>query len=124
MDIDPCEIVQKQLDAYNTRDIEAFMSHWAEDAQYFGFPSDLLANGAAQIRERHMARFQEPNLFGQLVKRLAVGNIVVDQEVVTRTFPEGPGRVDVLAIYEVEGDKITRAWFKIGTPVLDRAIAA
>ncbi|WP_246728527.1 hypothetical protein [Microvirga terricola] len=64
MTADPSEIVQAQLDAYNARDIEAFMSYWAEDAQYFAFPSELLASGAAQIRERHIVRFTEPNLFG------------------------------------------------------------
>ncbi|MBF9234822.1 nuclear transport factor 2 family protein [Microvirga alba] len=121
MTADPSEIVQRQLDAYNARDIEAFMSHWAEEAQYFAFPSELLANGAAQIRERHMARFKEPNLFGQLVKRMTLGNLVIDQEVVTRTFPEGTGRVDVIAIYEVADEKIAKAWFKIGTPVFDKA---
>jgi hypothetical protein len=112
--------VQQQLDAYNARDIEAFMSYWAEDAQFFAFPSELLASGSAQIRERHLVRFQEPNLFGRLIKRMAVGNMVVDQEVVTRTFPEGPGHIDVIAIYEVEGAKIRKAWFKLGTPVLDK----
>ena len=64
---------------------------------------------------------EEPNLFGQLISRMNVGNLVVDREVVTRTFPEGPGRVDVIAIYEVDGEKITKAWFKVGPPVLDRA---
>jgi hypothetical protein len=116
-----CEIVQRQLDAYNARDIEAFMGCWAEDAEFYAFPSELLARGAAQIRERHVARFKEPNLFGRLTSRTAVANIVVDREVVTRTFPEGPGSVDVIAIYEVEGESIRRAWFKMGTPVLDKA---
>lgn len=40
------------------------------------------------------------------------------QEVVTRTFPEGPGEVDVVAIYEVENGKIAKAWFKMGPPRL------
>jgi hypothetical protein len=119
--IEPTEVVRKQLEAYNAKDIDAFMSFWAEDAQFFAFPSDLLAQGAEQIRERHLVRFKEPNLFGQLISRMNVGNLVVDREVVTRTFPEGPGRVDVIAIYEVDGEKITKAWFKVGTPVLDRA---
>ncbi|WP_201835191.1 nuclear transport factor 2 family protein [Microvirga zambiensis] len=119
--IDPADVVGRQLEAYNAKDIDAFMSCWDEDAQYFGFPSDLLAEGAAQIRERHIARFQEPNLFGELVGRMNVGNLVVDREIVTRNFPEGPGRVDVIAIYEVEGGKIAKAWFKMGTPVLDKA---
>ncbi|NBJ12117.1 nuclear transport factor 2 family protein [Microvirga arsenatis] len=118
---DPTRIVQGQLDAYNAKDIDRFMSYWAEDAQYFAFPSDLLAQGAEQIRERHVARFKEPNLFGQLVSRINVGNLVIDREVVTRTFPEGPGRVDVIGIYEISGDRIAKAWFKMGAPVLDQA---
>jgi hypothetical protein len=119
--IEPTEVVRKQLEAYNAKDIDAFMSFWAADAQFFAFPSELLAQGAEQIRERHLVRFKEPNLFGQLISRMNVGNLVIDREVVTRTFPEGPGRVDVIAIYEVDGEKITKAWFKVGTPVLDRA---
>jgi len=39
---------------------------------------------------------------------------VVDHETVTRTFPEGPGEIDVLCIYEVEHGKIAKAWFKKG----------
>lgn len=119
--VDPCTVVQQQLDAYNARDIDGFMAHWAEDAEYYAFPSTPLANGMAEIRERHVARFQEPNLSGLLIQRMAVGNIVVDQEVVIRTFPEGPGKVDVIAVYEVEGDKIKKAWFKTGKPILDKA---
>ena len=119
--IDPTEVVKKQLDAYNAKDIEAFMSCWAEDAQYFAFPSERLAEGAQQIRERHEARFQEPDLFGKLIHRMNVGNLVIDREVVTRNFPEGVGHVDVIAIYEVSDGRIAKAWFKMGTPVLDKA---
>jgi hypothetical protein len=109
-------LVQKQLEAYNARDIAAFMVCWSDDAQYFEFPNRLLASGAAAIRDRHITRFKEATLFGKLVKRIVVGNMVVDQEIVTRSFPEGQGEVDVIAIYEVDGGKIVKAWFKIGTP--------
>jgi hypothetical protein len=40
--------------------------------------------------------------------------VVVDQEAVTRIFPDGPGEVDVVAIYEVESGRIAKAWFKMG----------
>jgi hypothetical protein len=110
--------VQKQLEAYNARDIDAFMGWWADDCQYYEFPGRLLASGAAEIRERHLARFKDSNLLGTLVKRIAVANVVVDQEVVTRTFPEGSGEIDVVAIYEVENGKIAKAWFKMGPPRL------
>ena len=110
--------VQQQLHAYNARDIDAFMQWWADDCEYYEFPSRLLAHGAPQVRERHVTRFKEPNLFGQLIHRAVVGNIVVDQERVTRTFPEGPGEIDVLAIYEITHGKIAKAWFKMGLPQL------
>lgn len=113
--------VQMQLEAYNARDIDSFMKCWADDCQYYEFPTRLLANGAKEIRERHILRFQEPNLFGRLVKRICVANVVVDQETVTRTFPEGPGEVDVIAIYEVHAGKIAKAWFKMGPPRLRHA---
>jgi hypothetical protein len=112
-------VVARQLDAYNARDIDTFMVVWHEGAQYFAHPSDLLANGAAEIRARHVIRFQDPILFGRLTGRLSVGGMVVDREVVTRSFPEGRGQVDVIAIYEVEDGTIVQAWFKQGTPILD-----
>lgn len=115
--------VEQQLNAYNARDIDAFMQWWADDCEYYAFPSQLLARGADAIRERHLARFEEPNLHGRLLHRAVVGNLVVDQERVTRTFPEGPGEVDVLAIYKVVGGKIAKAWFKMGEAERDRAKA-
>ncbi len=76
--------VQGQLDAYNARDIDAFMQWWADDCEYYELPARLLARGTAEVRERHVARFQELNLHGRLIKRIAVANVVVDQETVTR----------------------------------------
>ncbi len=113
------KVIQIQLDAYNAHDIEAFMAMWAEDALYFEHPSTLLASGAAEIRARHVARFQEPNLFAKLNKRMVLGNKVVDQETVTRTFPEGTGKIDVIVTYEVLNGKVAKAWYIFGTPVLD-----
>ena len=108
--------VQQQLEAYNARDIDAFMLWWADDCQYYAFPSTLLAGSAAEIRERHIERFNEPDLHGRLLTRIVVGNMVVDHETVTRNFPEGRGEIDVVCIYEIENAKIARAWFKISEP--------
>lgn len=113
-------VVAKQLDAYNARDINAFVAMWADDAEYFAHPNELLARGIADIRDRHSARFQEPGLYGKLIARVSVGNLVVDREIVTRNFPEGRGKIDVIAIYEVEAGKIARAWFKLGSPIFDK----
>ncbi len=115
----PKSVAQGQLDAYNARDIDAFMAYWAEDAQIYEFPDKLVTAGAAAIRERHIARFQEPNLYGRLVQRMVMGSRVVDQEKVARTFPEGTGTLDVIAVYEIIDGKIAKAWFMPGAKTLD-----
>ncbi|WP_288430630.1 nuclear transport factor 2 family protein [uncultured Agrobacterium sp.] len=114
MGLTPSDVVQKQLEAYNRRDIDDFMQWWAPDCEYFAFPSTLLATGADEIRQRHVERFEEPNLNGILLSRVAMGNLVIDHERVIRTFPEGPGELEVICIYEVDDGKITSARFKIG----------
>ena len=115
-------VVQRQLDAYNARDIDALMATYADEAEQFEHPATLLARGAAHIRERSAARFQEPNLHARLVRRIVSGRMVVDHEIVTRTFPEGPGTLELIAIYEVENGRIIRAWFIPGTKTLDARV--
>lgn len=109
-------VVARQLDAYNAKDIEALMACWHVDAVIMAHPSGILAKGSKEIRARHLARFEERDLFARLKQRMAVGAMVVDLEVVTRNFPAGKGEVDVIAIYEVVGDRIQRAWIRSGEP--------
>ncbi len=116
---DPAAIVQRQLDAYNTRDVDALLSIYAEDAEMFEHPATLLASGSAALRERFLARFQEPNLHAQLLNRIVMGQTVIDHEAITRTFPEGPGTLIMIMIYEVRMDRIARAWSIAGAKTLD-----
>jgi len=115
----PEAIVQAQLEAYNARDLNAFLATYAENAELFEHPSKLLASGMAQLRERYAARFADPILHALVLKRIVMGNFVIDQERVTRMFPAGPGTLDAVAMYEVQGQRITRVWFIFGAPVLD-----
>ena len=116
---DPAAVVQRQLDAYNARDVDAMLATYADDAQTFEHPSKLLAGGSVQLRERFKVRFQEPNLHAALLKRVVMGNIVVDHEKVTRTFPEGPGTLELMMIYDVQNGRIARAWSIAETKMLD-----
>ena len=95
------------------------MATYAEDAQQFEHPSKLLATGSVQIRERFVTRFEEANLHASLVKRIVAGNMVIDHEQVTRTFPEGVGKIELVAIYEIQNSKIAKAWFILGAKTLD-----
>ena len=118
-DSDPQAVVQRQLDAFNARDLDALMATYADDIRMFEHPSTPIATGAAAVRERQAIRLQEPNLHAALVNRMVMGSMVVDQEVVTRTFPEGAGRIELIAIYEVQTGKIAKAWFRFGARTLD-----
>jgi hypothetical protein len=115
-------IVQRQLDAYNARDIDALLATYAPDARQFEHPGTLLATGAAEMRARMALRLDEPDLHARLRQRVVMGNIVIDHEEVTRTFPEGKGRIDVVAIYEVIDGKIQSASVQVSNKRLDAAL--
>lgn len=110
----PTEIVQRQLDAYNARDLEALLDVYAENAQLFEHPDKQLAAGRPALRARFAARLTEPNLHAALIQRSVCGSFVIDHEIVTRTFPEGPGRIELVMIYEVSGAAILRSWMIAG----------
>lgn len=106
----PATVAQRQLDAYDARDLEALLATYASDAEPFEHPHTLLARGLAALRERFAALFQEPNLHAILLQRMVAGRFVVDHERVTRTFPEAPGELEVLMTYEIVDGKIARSW--------------
>lgn len=110
MSADPAAIVQRQLDAYNAKDLEALLAVYAPDAELYDHPATLLARGTADLRTRFATRFAEQNLHATLLHRLVCGNKVFDHERVTRTFPEGPGELEVVMVYEVADDKIVKSW--------------
>lgn len=112
-------VVQRQLDAYNAKDLDAWLATYAEDAAQYEHPDKLLARGRAQIRARAAPRFEEPRLHAKLIRRSVMGNMVIDHEDVIRAFPEGLGRIELVCIYVVEDGLIQTASFVFGPPVLD-----
>jgi hypothetical protein len=115
----PEAVVQRQLDAYNARDLDALLATYAPDARQYELPGKLLATGHAELAPRLALRFQEPNLHAQLLQRAVMGNIVIDYETVSRNFPEGPGKLDLVAIYEVIDGKIQSQTVRISNQRLD-----
>ncbi|MFM8900852.1 MAG: nuclear transport factor 2 family protein [Burkholderiales bacterium] len=116
--LSPETVVQCQLDAYNAKDLDAWLATYAQDAKQFALGGELLAHGHAAIRARTAPRFTEPNLFAKLLSRTVIGNVVIDHEEVTRTFPEGKGHVELVCIYQVANGQIQSATFSMGPPVL------
>lgn len=115
----PEAVVQRQLNAFNARDLDALLSVYSADAQFFEYPNKLVAEGSAALRSRYEIRFQEPNLHARLLNRTVVGSYVFDHEEVTRSFPEGPGKIQLMMIYEVKNAHIIKAWSIAGTKALE-----
>jgi hypothetical protein len=114
----PVAVVQRQLDAFNAKDIETLLAIYADDAELYEHPSTLIAKGSVALRERFSARFKEPNLHARLLNRIVTGDTVIDHELITRTFAEGPGTLELTMIYQVASGRITRAWTIVGPKVL------
>jgi hypothetical protein len=115
----PEALIQRQLDAYNAHDLDGWLATYAEDAQQFEFPATPVAAGHAAIRARMVERFKEPDLHARLIQRAVMGNVIVDHEEVTRNFPEGIGRVELVAFYQVTNGRIQAASFVFGAKTLD-----
>ncbi|WP_432727858.1 nuclear transport factor 2 family protein [Variovorax sp. W6] len=116
-------VVQRQLDAYNARDLDAWLATYAEDARQYELAGKLLASGHAELRARTEVRFREPDLHAHLLQRSVMGNVVVDHEIVTRNFPEGVGTVEMVCVYVVSQGLIQTASFEIGSPTMGRRSA-
>lgn len=97
-------LVQRQLDAYNAHDLEAFLACYAPDVRVETFPGgEPLCLGREAMRARYAPLLARPDLHAALVGRLALGRVVVDQERVRGLDPAR--EVDALAIYELgQGD--------------------
>jgi hypothetical protein len=110
----PEEVVQRQFDAYNAKDLDAWVATYAPDAEQFELHGTRLSNGRDEIRARMVQRFMEPDLHAELLKRIVMGPIVIDYERVTRNFPEGRGTMEMVCVYEVRDAAIQRASFAFG----------
>jgi uncharacterized protein (TIGR02246 family) len=107
---EPAQVVQRQLDAYNARDIEAFLAVFADDAGLFdlGNPSPTTV-GKAAIRARYQALFDaSPKLHSVVINRTAFGAVVVDLEQITGRNG-GDAVMELMMIFEVRDGLIRRA---------------
>lgn len=106
----PENLAQQQLNAYNARNLEAFVAPYSEDVEIYNFPNELLSRGKATMRQEYGAMFtQLSDLHVELVNRIVLGNTVIDQERVTGI--PGVEVLEAVAIYKIENNKIARVYF-------------
>jgi len=102
------KIVQKQLDAYNARDIDAFMDTYSDDIKLYNFPNQLTNQGKSGMEAQYRDFFEStPDLHCEIKNRIVIGNKVIDEEYVTVNGQQ----ISAVAIYEVENGKIVKVTF-------------
>lgn len=107
---DPEGFAQRQLDAYNARDLQRFVAEYTDDVVAFRLPgaAPIIQGKQAFAEHYRLNRFSLPGLHAELVNRMVFGNKVIDQE---RVYGLGMEPRDVAAIYEVTPGGICKVWF-------------
>ena len=104
----PEALIQRQLNAYNARNIDAFLDTYAEDVELYNFPNQLTTKGKVDMRKRYEPFFAvTPNLYCEIVNRIVMGNKVIDEEKVRA----GTQTIRAAAVYEVLDGKIRKVTF-------------
>jgi hypothetical protein len=105
----PIETVQFQLEAYNQRDLETFVSLFSETIQVFRMPAlEPSISGKVQLAEFYATqRFNRPSLRADLVNRIAFGNKVIDHERIHGVLEEA---FEIAVVYEVIDGLVQTIW--------------
>ena len=104
--IDP---VQEQLEAFNVRDLERFLACYSDDVVIEDGAGQLIYAGIATMRENYTQSFTHfPEVDCRITNRICIGNYVIDEERITGM---GPTERHAVAIYRVEGEKISHVRF-------------
>ena len=110
---DPAAFAQRQLEAYNARDLARFVAEYTEDVQVWRLPGTepVLVGRAALAEHYRVHRFHLPALHAEVVNRMVFGNKVIDHE---RVSGVQATTMEVAAIYEVTPAGISKVWFVSG----------
>ncbi len=103
-------IAQQQLDAYNAQDLDTYVSYFADDCVVSGLNGTPTETSRAALRSRYEKAFATfPQNKAVLKNRVAVGNTVVDHELVIRS--PGGEEFEIIAIYSFKDGLISRVDF-------------
>jgi imidazolonepropionase-like amidohydrolase len=108
--VTPEILAQQQLNAYNARDIDAFLEPYSDSVRIYTFPDKLQYQGKETMRKDYGVMFERTKeLHCQLVNRIVQGNTVIDHENVTWLGSKQP--LKAIAIYKIRDGKIAEVYF-------------
>jgi hypothetical protein len=104
------KLAQAQLLAYNNKDLEAFLQPYSDSVEIYQYPNKLIGKGKENMRKEYAQMFAStPDLFCTVVKRMVLGNTVIDEESVVFNKQAPPFKA--IAIYTIANNKIQRVTF-------------
>lgn len=101
------KVVQRNLNAYNAREIKAFMAEFTDDIKLINFSDQkIITEGKSAIEKLYSELFeQSPSLHSTILKRMVLENKVIDHESITGRKGNAEA-IELIMIYEVKDDKI------------------
>ena len=105
----PEQVVQRSVEHYNSRNIDAFMSLFSNDIKFYNFSDNQpFIDGIGQCSLFYKDLFDaSPNLHSTILKRISFDNKVIDHEsIVGRRGTDDA--LEIVIIYEVRGHEIFR----------------
>lgn len=105
----PLQVIQSQFDAYNARDLHAFMAHFADTIKVHRMPAGAVAvDGKAALADFYAnERFNLPGLRAELISRIVTTERVFDHE---RIWGVGETPIEMVVVFEVAGGLIRTMW--------------
>ena len=102
-------LVQRQLEAYNARDLEAFLANFSDDIEVFRPPQaePAIAGRKAFAAFYASERFNRPGLHAEVLNRMIMGRIVIDHERISGVRDEP---FEMAVVFEVADGLIRRMW--------------
>jgi hypothetical protein len=103
--------VDKQLEAFNSKDIDAFLECYSDGIQAYMLESnELINNDKDQLKKTMNESFKtKPKAKTTVIERITQNNLIIDLEKID-DYVEGK-TIKSIAIYEVKDGAITKIWF-------------
>lgn len=102
------KIIQKQVRGFNQRDLDGFVSCFAEDVLVSRFPNEKMYQGNDTMKENYERFFENVESSSvEVVNRIILGNTVIDEEITKVDGREG----HQVAIYQIENGLIASMTF-------------
>ena len=102
-------LVQRQLNAYNARNVDAFLEPYSNDVELYNFPDKLISKGKDAMRKGYEVFFKNtPDLHCEIKSRIVQGNYIIDKESVSGF---GKNKLEATAIYYINAGKIAKVYF-------------